>query len=174
LIQAFLLFILCLGILLPVFMPKYRKRSVIEQEAALRIASQGRPDVLSTNVSFLGDESEYKKEFARDVPIARKISPNFGAVDEVFRGALPTVVENSMSNSSLTPREFGISEGLSPGFGPHSSINGMSSTAMLVHAEVISDEGQASGPVGTSLVSRSETYFTQLATKQRLRRSGAR
>jgi ABC-type branched-subunit amino acid transport system substrate-binding protein len=185
LIQAILLCVVCLGILVPVFMPKYRRLSVMEQEQVIDTTNNDSPDVLSTNVSFLGCESEYRTDRARDMPVARTISANFGAADDLFCGStLTTEFGTSMKHGddiSPTASEHGCPlhhprsspTPLSSGIGPHTRINGMITTATQVHAEANSEEEQASGP-GTSLVSRSETYFIRLAAEQLLRQSGAR
>jgi ABC-type branched-subunit amino acid transport system substrate-binding protein len=188
LIQTILVCIVCLGILVPVFIPKYRKRSVMDKEEALGTTDGDRPDVLSTNVSWLGTGSEHGR---RDKPR----NANSGDVDEVLRSSTPaTAPKHSMnngvdnvssrhgrgpvyqpSNSGSTPGEFGMGAGLGSVFAPRVSINGMPTTAMQVHAEAGSDEDQAPSQAGTSRVSRSGTYFTQLASSEKqLLQSGAR
>jgi 7 transmembrane sweet-taste receptor of 3 GCPR/Receptor family ligand binding region len=206
LIQSMLLCIVCLGILVPVFMPKYRRRSVIEQEEALQNATiQFDRVVLRTNSSFLGGrDSQNRNEPANDPLAASRIgsvgNSRLGAVAgnvEGFGEGVPvTGFQNSTNNrvsivssrtsgqgreplyqpsgSGRTSSEFRMSAVLSSSFGPHASISGMLTTARHVQAEEKSDEDQESGPVGTSLVSRSETYFTQLATEQLLRQSTTR
>jgi 7 transmembrane sweet-taste receptor of 3 GCPR/Receptor family ligand binding region len=204
LIQTMLLCIVCLGILVPVFLPKYHRRSVIEQEAALQNATiQCDPAVLRTNSSFLGmNDSENRNEPASDPLAASRTgsigSTRFGAVianTDGFRGSVPfTGFQNSTNNrvsivsqrasgqcrgplyqpsaSGRTSSEFRMSTVISSSFGPRASISGMLTNAMHAQAEENSDQDQAPSPVGTSLVSRSETYFTQLATDQLLRQSG--
>jgi Receptor family ligand binding region/7 transmembrane sweet-taste receptor of 3 GCPR len=199
LIQTILVCIVCLGILVPVFIPKYCRRSVMAEEAAFVNANQRRPAAQRNN-SFVGDPSEYDR--ATDRPVENITgfgeSADFGVIDENFIGTTPAnglanIKNNRLdrfspktsghggaplcqpSNLGPMPPEFRMNAGLSSSFGSRLSVNGMPTTAMQVYAEADSGEDQASGQAGTSRVSRSDPYFTCLASgERRLLQSGAR
>jgi gamma-aminobutyric acid type B receptor len=213
LIRSILLFIVCLTILVPVFVPKYIRRTAIQQERTLQAASiKYTPVFLSSKSSFLGgagSESRNEHPMGALVPSStRNVEDSRASVvgnAESVRGSvrfgglrgsvnsspgvnnrgrtvppLPNTQNNGSfyqsSSSGPMALEFRMSAARSSGLGPHASSNSMLTAARQVQRveEAGNDENPTDLTAGTSRVSRSDAYFTHLASQQLLHQSGGR